>query len=102
MLYTADLETRLLRQTGAAFLNRTTKWQWDLRQEGSFKIPALLFADDDIVLMASTRKEMRELPHAAGEFEEEYDIIAFNPTKSAVMVFTATKDTDRTGLTIQG
>ena len=98
MLYIADLETRL-RQRRAGFLVRTTKWQWDLREEGSFKILALLFADD-IVLMATTRKEMRKLLQAAGEFREEYDI-AFNPTKSAVLVIAATKDTDCTGLTIQ-
>ena len=99
MLYIADLETRL-RRTGAGFLVRTTKWQWDLREKTSFKIPALFFADD-IVLMATTEKEMRKLLLTTGEFGDEYDI-AFNPAKSAVVVFASTNNTRCTELTIQG
>lgn len=99
MLHIADSENNLQR-TKAGFLVRTDKWQWDLRESTSFKIPGLFFADD-IVLMAINRKEMRKLLKTASDFGDERDI-TFKSKKSAVLVFYLTNSTDCSGLEIQG
>ncbi|XP_018494753.1 uncharacterized protein LOC108864168 [Galendromus occidentalis] len=74
--------------------------QWDLKEDSSFKIPGLLFADD-LVLIATNSSEMRRLLQITSEFGDERDI-TFNPKKSAIVVFSPNKKTDCGGLEIQG
>ena len=60
---------------------------WNLRKRKSFNIPGLLFADD-LILIGQNCAETEKLLAITTEFGSEMDL-NFNPSKSAVVVFSS-------------
>lgn len=83
-LYLAELESRLM-ETEKGFEVRIAGNFFDVKGKKVTKIPGLLFADD-LVLMAHSWCDMEDLLRVVSNFGDERDII-FNPSKSAIVVF---------------
>lgn len=98
MLYISGLEPLLL-NSGGGFKVRTKGDFFKVREKNFFKIPALLFADD-LVLLAKDRREMEKLLDITTNFGTEMKL-EFNPSKSSIVVFSDKDVGDISNLKIQ-
>ena len=99
LLYISSLETRL-QNSDCGFRIQKRGDFWKPREGKYTNIPALLFADD-LILMGRNFTELEKLLEITSQFGDEKKL-AFNPTKSAVMAFSKCSIGTERAVQVQG